>query len=61
LLKPTSDPAWYVDAVSKIGVPLVVLLIILSQLSPKIDRQTEVAERTSAYLGALVARPPCGA
>jgi hypothetical protein len=59
LHKPTSGgPVG--DLAARLGVPFAVLLLVFSQLMPRIDRQTEIAERTSAYLGVLVNRAPCG-
>jgi len=48
------------EVASRLGVPLVVLMIILWQLTPRIDKQTEISERTSAYLQVLTTRPGCG-
>lgn len=56
----TDSTNWVIEIGSRLGVPFVILLLVLSQLTPRIDRQTEIAERTSAYLGVLVTRPPCG-
>lgn len=60
LLKPTDTPS-FLDLTTRLGVPFVILLIILWQLTPRIDKQTEISERTSAYLQVLTTRAPqCG-
>ena len=59
-LKPTNGVD-IVEIASRIGVPFVILLIAMTQLGPKIDHQTAIAEQTSAYLGVLVSRGPCSA
>ena len=55
--RPTS-PIDTLELASRLGVPFVILLIVLWQITPRIDHQTEIADRTAAYLGVLVARPP---
>lgn len=38
------------DLVSKVGVPLVVLLIVLVQMSPRVDRLIDIANQQEAEL-----------
>jgi hypothetical protein len=56
--KPT-ESTLLLDVASRLGVPFAILLLFMFQLAPRIDHQTEIAERTSAYLGVLVNRGPC--
>lgn len=43
------------DLASRVGVPFVILLIVLQQLSPKIDRGIEIADHVDAELQYLAA------
>lgn len=55
------SPSLMLDAVSRVGVPFVILLIFLTQLSPKIDRGLEIADHVDAelqYLAAHGCAPP---
>lgn len=60
LLKPT-EPSNLIEIASRLGIPFAILLIVFFQLTPRIDRQVEIADRTAAYLGVLIARPMCTA
>lgn len=58
VMVPTTN--FWLQLAQGVGVPFVILMLVLTQLAPRVDKQTEIAERTSAYLGVLVSRPPCG-
>lgn len=44
-----------VEVGSRLGVPLVVLLLVLTQLTPRIDRGIQIADRVDSRLDLVLA------